>query len=152
MERAKKVIVVSSAPPAPQRKKPKANSLLEEQKKVLELTPDSFVVDNSYPRATSEASLRSVKTAAYQVNIGERRAWPNSTYYAVWRKSPDDDKSPDEPDVYQLLIGRRDHMKEEWAATVNRAGSRKRPSGDTTDAASSDPFEQPDVEDSADVA
>jgi len=121
MERAQKVIMVEQAPPAPKRAKAKKseNSFLADQKEALRIAPDSLVVDNSYPRSTAEQSLKSVKAAAYQVNVGERRAWPSDEYYAIWRQSPDN------PDVYQLLIGKRSYLKEEWAGVVNRAGSRK---------------------------
>lgn len=121
MERAQGVIMVEKAPPAPRRAKPKKseNRVLADRKAALELAPHSFIVDSSYPRETVEQSLKSVKAAAYQVNVGERKAWPSDEYYAIWRENPDDKQ------VYQLLIGKRTHLDEEWEDIVSRAGSRK---------------------------
>ena len=132
MERATKVILVEGTPPVP-RRKPRApkveNNILRDQKEALRLSPDSLVVDNSYPRETYEESLRSAKSAAYVVNSGERKAWPRDTYYAIWRTvevTPDegDEDSGKDNRVVQLLIGLRSHIKPEWEAAVNRAGSR----------------------------
>lgn len=140
MERAKKVTLVEDTPPVPRRKTPKKTDggVLRKQKEALSLSPDSLVVDNSYPRSTSEQSLKSVKAAAYQVNSGERRQFPSDEYYAVWRKAPQDEDY-EGPDVYQLLIGLRSHMKPEWEAIVNRAGSRRNKTGESSQI-DGDPF------------
>ena len=147
MERAKRVTMVESAPPAPRTKKAKSreNTVLASQKQALELAPDSLVVDNSYNRETAEASLRSVKSAAYQVNVGQRKAWPKDKYYAIWRQNPDN------PNVYQLLIGLRENIKEGWADIVNRAGSRRKPSEEASPE-DADTYDTPDVEDDSDAA
>jgi hypothetical protein len=146
MERAQQVIMVEEVPPVPRRKTAKKSdgSVLLKQKQGLEVSPNSLVVDNSYPRDSAEESLKSVKAAAYQVNVGERRSWPKDKYYAIYRQSPDN------PEVYQLLIGLRSHIKEEWAAYVNRAGSRRKKVTEHTQVTTADdPFvdSTPDDED-----
>lgn len=148
MERAKKVTLVESAPPAPRTKKAEKaeNTVLAGQKKALDLSPEQLVVDNSYSRGTYEESLKSVKSAAYVVNTGQRKAWPKDKYYGIYRVHPDD------PTATQLLIGLRTHIKPEWEDIVNRAGSRVKPATEDAPAAD-DPFDAPqDVEDNSDAA
>lgn len=119
MERPTKVIPVSDTPPVPRRGQSRSSEILKKQKEQLALSPDILVVDNSYPRATRKESLQSAKNAMYQLNSGQRKAFPSDTYYAIWRWSPDS------PDTAQILVGLRTHIKEEWIRIVNRAGSRK---------------------------
>lgn len=146
MERTQEVIMVEETPPVPRRKKARKSdgSVLAKQKLALDTSPSQLVVDNSYPRDSAEESLKSAKAAMYQVNVGERRSWPSDKYYAIYRQSPAD------PAVYQLLIGLRSHMKEEWATYVNRAGSRKK-SGTALTQVDSVQQDDPFVSSTADV-
>lgn len=132
MQRATKVIVVEGTPPVPRRKsapKKAEPNILQEQKEALRLSPDSLVVDNSYPKENYAQSLAAAKAAMYVVNSGARKAWPSDTYYAIWRDAPEPstvvDEGEEKPKVVQLLIGLRSHIKPEWEEIVNRAGSRK---------------------------
>lgn len=136
MERATKVTVVETTPPVPTRRvaKQPEPSLVEEQKKALKISPDSLVADNSYPKETYELSLKSAKAAAYVVNSGKRKSWPNDEYYAIWRVRPDTvttDSDGEEVKVVQILIGKRSHIKPEWEPIVGRAGSRKASSSES---------------------
>lgn len=136
MLRPTKLITVSEAPPPPERasSKTKRSTVVADQKEQLRLSPETLVVDCSYDRGTADKSIKSAKTAMYNFNIGGRKHFPADTYYAIWRSCPDD------PNVTQLLIGLRSHMKEEWRKIVEGAGSRTRrtESNTTPDAGASD--------------
>lgn len=124
--RVQKVIMIEAPePPAPKRRKrPTSSALLEEKREALHKVPTQFVVDSFYDGGGDlKKAEKAARTAAYQVNLGERQEWPGNVYYGIYRLSP-------EGDAYQLAVGLREYMDPGWAEFVSRAGSRKKKSGE----------------------
>lgn len=125
MKRVQSVQMVD-VPPAPQppkkrtRKPPVARSqILNEMKLTLEKAPSMVLVDGQYDGDGDPAkAMRAAYVAAYQLNRGERREWPNTHYYGLFRESQT------EEGVWELLVGIKRHMPKEWEWFVAKAGSR----------------------------
>ena len=89
--------------------------------------------------------MGAARNAAYQVNVGARQEWSNEVYYGAYQKV----REKDGGEGWELLIGLRSNLPEEWAKFVNRAGSRKNEATEGEQAeVTGDPF-QDDQEDAA---
>jgi hypothetical protein len=92
----------------------------------LEANPEEVVVDARFSRR------KSVEDAAFRVNSGKRRDWPNDRFYACWDFNAEGvGATEDEGPVatmgrWELLIGDKRYMPEVWRPIVEAPGSRRR--------------------------
>lgn len=111
-------VVVRKTPPGPGEYGTKVEA--------LEANPEDVVVDARFSRR------KSVEDAAFRVNSGKRRDWPNDRFYACWEFNAEGvGATEDEGPVatmgrWELLIGYKEHMPEIWRPIVEAPGSRRR--------------------------
>lgn len=104
-------------PKAPKKKPAKASSSskVARMKARLEVAPDLLVVDKSYEgKGDPLRAENSARTAANNLNAGKQSRWPNSEYYAAYQESPEN------PGTWDRLIGRVDHLTDEWRDFVEK--------------------------------
>lgn len=104
-------------PKAPKRKPAKASgsSKVARMKARLEVAPDLLVVDKEYDgKGDPLRAENSARTAANNLNSGKQSRWPNTEYYAAYQESPDN------PGTWERLIGRLDHLTDEWRDFVEK--------------------------------
>lgn len=104
-------------PKAPKRKPARASgsSKVARMKARLEVAPDLLVVDKTYNgKGDPLRAENSARTAANNLNSGKQSRWPNTEYYAAYQESPDS------PGTWERLIGRVDHLTDEWKDFVEK--------------------------------
>lgn len=104
--------------------------------------------DEEIQEIEENKSRGAARNAAYQINAGTRTEWPSETYYGVFRKTPEKDGG----EGWQLVVGLRTHLPEEWAQFVSGAGSRKKASEAASSSEVADEVADPFVDEQDDAA
>lgn len=87
----------------------------------LAVDPTKTVVDARFD------TLKAAEDAAFRVNSGQRKDWPNDKYYGAFDYDiADESIEGGSAGKWLLLIGLREHAPAGWEPVINAPGSRKR--------------------------
>lgn len=109
-------VVVRDAPDGPP-----GQGVYTTKLQALAVDPTKTVVDARFD------TLKAVEDAAFRVNSGQRKDWPNDKYYAAFDYDiADESIEGSSAGKWLLLIGLREHAPVGWEPVINAPGSRKR--------------------------